>query len=87
MSSIREHLEAIRDRHTDSPWCTLCGQRGPCPDFVDAVAALATLDACVLDEFWDNDSPNTSSNPLQIRLVPDASLSARGDEQPAKENT
>jgi len=54
---------------------------------VDAVAALATLDACVLDEFWDNDSPNTSSNPLQIRLVPDASLSARGDEQPAKENT
>ncbi len=52
--SIREHLEAIRDRHrADWPssvserrnWCNHCTRRFPCPDHADAVAALAELDA------------------------------------------
>lgn len=50
MSTIREHLETIRDRHLrptnmpDNPWCNHCDRPWPCPDNLTAIHALTLLD-------------------------------------------
>lgn len=48
MTTLREHLEAIRARHSDAEGfkgiCDYCGGPMPCKDVADAVAALVILD-------------------------------------------
>lgn len=44
--TLREHLEAIRDNHAQdgSGTCGWCDSSARCPDFDNAVAALALID-------------------------------------------
>lgn len=73
MSTLRERLERIRDRHAR---CQTASTRIPgspcanCPDLEDAVAALATLDAAELTHEWKYPT-RADAHMVAFRLVPD----------------
>lgn len=72
MTTLREIHERCKARHTVSnpqwytvsaPLCDACGAYFPCPDYSDAAAALAILDAST----WGCRDPD-------LRLIPDATI-------------